>query len=383
MQLKRQNLIIEQSDMAQYKEDTSKINGGLFIALYDEESLKLYLDKGLYGFLMKPVMTPKPTAQSRYYAILADYACSREGTDVFFFLKRKIVYGGKIYGNKEVGSFYLNGSTSPLGRKVDADLFWDESIRKKYIATDKPGIFKISKDGSDKAQPFMFQFVQNSNSGKFIISDDLYFELGKYPYPLPSNSMQGMGFCTLTPGEVTTLKKLISKSTRRIEYEGLGEVSKHGKETVFDDRLVSLDEDLVNEAQLEFTILASLKPFADFLTDDYVLCRQVPISPFKPSEMDRADICLYSMTQPIKNGTIPNVVIELKKEKATKAAYEQVTRYLKWLEAITNKDEFKKVSVYIIAPQIGRIRKNDVDLKYERIILMYSIEKEEFVELEG
>lgn len=31
------------------------MTGGLFIALYDEESLKLYLDKGVYGFLMNPV----------------------------------------------------------------------------------------------------------------------------------------------------------------------------------------------------------------------------------------------------------------------------------------------------------------------------------------
>lgn len=359
------------------------IHGGLFIALYDEESLKLYLDKGLYGFLMKPVMTPKPTAQSKYYAVLADYACSREGTDVFFFLKRKIVYGGKIYGNKEVGSFYINGDTSPLGRKAEAGLFWDESVRKKYFATDKPGVFKIAKDGADKAQPFMFQFFQNENTGKYIISDDLYFELGKYPYPLPSNSMQGMGFCTLTPGEVKTLNELISQSDKKIEFEGLGDVNKQGKETVFNDDLVSIDEDLVNEAQLEFTILASLEPFAEFLTDNFVLCRQVPISPFKPSEMDRADICLYSMNNPIKNGTIPNVVIELKKEKATGAAYEQVTRYLRWLEAITEPEEFGKVTVYIIAPQIGRIRKNKVDLKYQDKIKMYSIEKKEFVELIG
>ena len=359
------------------------IHGGLFIALYDEESLKLYLDKGLYGFLMKPVMTPKPTAQSRYYMILADYACSREGTDVFFFLKRKIVYGGKIYGNKDVGSFYLNGKTSPLGRKADAELFWDESVRSKYYPTDNPGVFKITKDGADKAQPFMFQFVQNENTGKFIISDDLYFELGKYPYPLPSNSMQGMGFCTLTPGEVKTLNELIADTDNRIDFSGLKEVNKSGKETVFRDDLVSLDEDLVNEAQLEFTILASLEPFSEFLTDDFVLCRQVPISPFKPSEMDRADICLYSMNNPIKNGTIPNVVIELKKEKASKPAYEQVTRYLKWLEAITTQEEFDKVSVYIIAPQIGRIRKSSVELKYQSKIKMYSIENKDFVELIG
>ena len=60
------------------------MTGGLFIALYDEESLKLYLDKGVYGFLMNPVSTEKPSARSCHYNILADYACSREGTDVFF-----------------------------------------------------------------------------------------------------------------------------------------------------------------------------------------------------------------------------------------------------------------------------------------------------------
>lgn len=363
------------------EEELLRINGGLFIALYDEDSLKLYLDKGLYGFLMKPVMTPQPSAQSRYYAVLADYACSREGTDVFFFLKRKIVYGGKIFGNKNVGSFYLNGKTSPLGRKADAELFWDESDRKKYIATAEPGVFKIRKDGADKAQPFIFQFFQNADSGKYIVSDDLYFELGKYPYPLPSNSIQGMGFCTLTPGEVKTLKELISKSKNRVEYKGFGEVDKHGDGQLFYEELVSLDDDLVNEAQLEFTILTSLKPFEKFLTDDYVLCRQVPISPFKPSEMDRADICLYSMSNPLKNGTIPNVVIELKKEKATKVAYEQVNRYLKWLQAVTTAEEFARISAYIIAPKIGKIRKNSVDVTYRPKIKMYSIETEEFVEL--
>ena len=362
-------------------EEHTAINGGLFIALYDEESLKLYLDKGLYGFLMKPVMLAKPTAQSKHYAVLADYACSREGTDVFFFLKRKIVYGGKIYGNKKVGSFYLNGDTSPLGRKAEAELFWDESARKKYFATGKPGVFRISKEGADKAQPFMFQFYQNENTGKYIVSDDLYFELGKYPYPLPSNSMQGMGFCTLTPGEVKTLNELIESSDNKILFEGAGEIDKRGKETVFNKDLVSIDEELVNEAQLEFTILSSLEPFTDFLSDDYVLCRQVPISPFKPSEMDRADICLYSMNNPLKNGTIPNVVIELKKEKATKAAYEQVTRYLRWLEAITVSEEFSNVNVYIIAPQIGKIRRNSVELRYEDKIKMYSIENKDFVEL--
>jgi hypothetical protein len=356
----------------------NKLNGGLFIALADEESLKLYLNKGLYGFLMKPVLTDKPTSRSRYYAILADYACSREGTDVFFFLRRKVVYGGKIYGNKDIGSFYLNGYTSPLGRAANADLFWDESKRKKYFSTCNPGIFKTAKDGADKAQPFIFQFVQNESTGKYITSDELYLHLGKYPYPLPSNSMQDMGFCTLTPGEVSTLKSLMDESQKRIDFDEEFEVEKNGKEVVFSDELVSLKDDLINEAQLEFTILSSLKPFKKFLTDDYMLCRQVPISPFKPVEMDRADICLYSMSRPIKNGTIPNVIIELKREKANAKAYEQVTRYLTWIKMITTKEEFKQVKTYIIAPSFVKIKRSAVDLTFEDKIFMYNITTEQF-----
>ena len=103
--------------------------------------------------------------------------------------------------------------------------------------------------------------------------------------------MQGMGFCTLTPGEVCTLQTLMSQSSKRFEFNGEGEVDKTGEGTLFNSELVSVNDDLVNEAQLEFTILSSIEPFADFLQDEYVLCRQVPISPFKPSEMDRADIC--------------------------------------------------------------------------------------------
>lgn len=353
--------------------------GGLFIALYDEESLKLYLDKGVYGFIMPPVNEEKPSARSRHYNILADYACSRDGAEVFFFLKRKVVYGGRIYGNSDSGSFFLNGPTSPLGRKACSELFWDESSR--YTKTTSPGIFRIKRTGPERAQPFIFQFHKNENTGRFIPSDDLYFELGQYPYPLPSNSMQNMGFCTLTPGEVSTLNNLLKGTENRITFEGEGQISKHGKETIFDKRLVSIEDEVVNEAQLEFTILASLEPFSGFLKDNYVLCRQVPISPFKPSEMDRADICLYSMTQPIKSGTIPNVIIELKKDIATKSAYEQVVRYLRWLKNITSEEDYAKIKAYIIAPRISKIKKSSVTDGYKDKIELYSIETNSFVNL--
>ena len=349
------------------------MNGGLFVALYDEDTLKLYLNKGVYGFLMKPSYKA-PSSRGKHYAVLADYACSREGTDIFFFLKRKLVYGGKIYGNKDAGSFYINGVNSPLGRKVKANLFWDESSR--YEPTNKSGVFKVN--GIEKAQPFMFQFSQNENTGKYILSDNLYFELGKYPYPLPSNSMQGMGFCTLTPGEVEELIKLINASDLKINFTNCDNINKKGKKHIFDADLVDIKDNFINEAQLEFTILSSLKPFANFLSGNYILCRQVPISPFKPMNMDRADICLYNLDEQIQRGTLPNIIIELKRGQANYSAYEQVVRYLKWLEKITSPKEFNKIQAFIIADSFTSRKKTDIDTTYCNKIKFFSLKKFDF-----
>ena len=354
------------------------MQGGLFITLYDEEALKLYLNRGVYGFLMKPEFTDSPSSRGRHYAILADYACSREGTDVFFFLKRKIFYGGKIYGNKESGSFYINGLNSPLGRKTNANLFWDESSR--YKPTKKAGVFKVKQ--SNKSQPFMFQFTQTEETGKCILSDVFYAKIMKnYPYPLPSNSMRGMGFCTLTPGEVTVLKDLIKKHGEQIDFSKCEDINKQGDEKLFDKSLVGIKDNFINEAQLEFTILASLDPIIDFISGDYILCRQVPISPLKPMDMDKADICLYSMTDPIKDGTIPNIVIELKKGRGNYVAYEQITRYLSWLEEITTEEEFDKISAFIIADSFAKIKRSKVDTTYESKIKIFSLSKFEFEKL--
>ena len=44
-------------------------------------------------------------------------------------------------------------------------------------------------------------------------------------------------------------------------------------------------------------------------------------------------------------------------------------------------EEFEKVKVYIIAPEIANIKRNKVSLKYEDKIQMYSINNASFVNL--
>lgn len=347
------------------------MDGGLFITLFDEKTLSLYLKYGIYGFLMPPVLTPKPSPHSSHYRALADYACSREGTHIFFFLKRKIIYGGTVKGNTNIASFYLNGKTSPLGRKADAELFWDES--KRYVPTNQEGIFEIN--GKNRSQPFILQFNKIEGlTGRQIISDDLYFELGKYPYPLPSNTIQGMSFCTLTPGEVQISLDLVKKSKEYFNTDGNENMIIGVRQTLFDSRFID-ENSYQNEAQLEFTLLADLKRIKHLLPNDsFILCRQVPISPFKPFQMDRADICLYSLSNPIRNGTIPNVIVELKNKKSNFHDYEQMVRYLNWLERITEQKDFQKILPIIVAPEFN-IRRSKIDLKFDGKIIMYSFNK--------
>ena len=164
------------------------------------ETLSLYLNRGIYGFLMPPVLD-EVGSHSRHYNALADYACTRKGTHVMFFLRRRIVYGGEIIGSEGCGAFFLNGPYSPMGRKASSEVYWDESERNIYRATERRGVFEVVGKG-ERCQPYIIRFKDKLGlKGRAISSDQLYFWLGKYGYPLPSNSISGMGFCTLTPGE--------------------------------------------------------------------------------------------------------------------------------------------------------------------------------------
>lgn len=358
--------------------------GGIFITLYDINTLELYLQKGIYSFLMQPQFGT-PSSHSRHFHALADYACAREGMHVFFFLKRNIVYGGQIIGNKNIGSFFINGIYSPLGKEINASFFWDESSR--YIPTNKKGIFLVN--GIEKCQPYILLFKDLLNlKRKKIITDTFYFKLGKYGYPLPSNAIQNMSFCIMSPGETTILLNLLKKSSeyfynaQNFENFTVGKnkyifKTKYG---IQDIKLAYENNDLINEAHLEASILAnphlfpnsSIRPKS---TD--ILCRQAPISPFKSYQMDRVDICYYNENEPINDGTVPNVIIELKKNKAVKKDIKQLEKYLTWVKIILGK-KFKDIDIkaYMFAPDYSENSLKSIDISFKERIELFTFSGE-------
>ncbi|WP_327052311.1 hypothetical protein [Halomicrococcus gelatinilyticus] len=331
-------------------------NGGLFISLFDKETLHLYLDQGVYGQHVTPERET-PSSQSRHYNVLGDYASCREGRHVFFFLEREIYYGGQLVGGGDGPAFYINGQYSPLGREADASVVWDESGR--YEPLDGPGLFETQR--GEKCQPFLIQFEDRLGfAGRYITADQFYIDLSEYPYPMPSNSMEGMGFCTLTEQETDMLLDIFSNDEEiagsidpepddLVELDGDPEPfrTEYGPDSV---------ADVQDESHLEAFALANPEILPEVLQpeSDSQLCRQVPVCPYKPPQhMDKADVCYYTRDE-INEGTFPNTIIELKYKSggdtpAGKQAALQMKRYAEWLDNRLD-DRAEDVNLYIYSP---------------------------------
>lgn len=336
------------------------VESGVFVTLFDDDTLRLYLSRGIYAFHMPPVDGPIAT-RSRHYSALADYGCVRDGTHVFFFLKRKIVYGGQVVGSKEFGAFYLNGPHSPLGKVSSAPLVWDESGREKYKAGTKAGCFTRpripGRAEGEVCQPYLIMFDDRDGlRGKAISSDALYFELGEFAYPLPSNSIAGMSFCTLSPAEVRIALRLLRENpASAVDLSSTERVELQGKPTAFNPTFgISTMTEATSESQLEASVTANpaLLPVAARLERSSVT-RQIPISPFKPSQMDRADVCYFGENE-VAGGSIPNLILELKMGRAGIGAMRQVERYLDWLHKRLRGEDFAKIQLCLLAESFAR-----------------------------
>jgi hypothetical protein len=292
-----------------------------------------------------------------HYRALADYGSARGGAHVFFFRDAKIYYGGQVTGASEHGAFALNGGRSPLGRAGNANLVWDESSRDSYTAIDRGLFTRGDDDDPDDAvcQPFLIRFEDREEMrGTYVSSDDFYFGLGEYPYPLPTNSMRGMGFCTMTPGETTALLQLLRDNPRgRLEPASELDVRLAADPLLYEP---SYDIDSPSEASFESQLEASVIANPELLPErlrpgDATVCRQVPICPFKPENMDRADICYFDTN--LKDGTVPDTIIELKNTGAGASAARQVRKYCRWIEQ-RHPDVADEVTLVVYAPRFKR-----------------------------
>lgn len=330
--------------------------GGIFVTLSDEETLNLYLDQGVYGQHMTPE-EDEPSPYSAHYRTLADYGAIRDGYHVFFFLDRKIYYGGQVVGSDEHGAFHINGRKSPLGRAADAPLVWDESSRERYEATDEPGVFERDDEDDGTCQPFLIRFEDRMDmAGNYVTAHRFYFALGDYPHLLPSHGIgeTDTNLRTLTPGETETLVDLLRNDPDgRTEISSAGGVELVGKPVPYSPEYsIGSDEGTGSKSRLAASIVSNPSSLPPRLRPDGIFCRNVPLSPFRPpkSTPDRASLCYFADECRIGDGTIPEMVIELEPGPPGEHVAHKIQRYLRWLHYYLG-DEAAEIRVFVFAPE--------------------------------
>lgn len=341
-------------------------SSGAFIALYDEATLKLYLKHGAYATLLRD-WTASSKKSSKHFAALCDYCTLRPGSEIFFFLKRKFVYGGiipKTIGSVASGAaFYLNGPDSKWSKDTGAPLLWNEAMRAHYSST-KPGFFNVPGVG-ERFQPYLLRFQTDDElTGRWVWADELYWATAKqHMFPMPSNSMQGMSFCILSPVEVRLAKSLLTRDRKRISLEDVeGSVCETAHApSLANDPFAALPDSLsdaysraFNENELEAFLLGNpklLEP-AVRLGEGDVLSRQVPLCPFKSGGMDRADIVVYSNDE--RYAALPRAIIEVKLGEANANCYRQIARYLEWLAMVQSVEFARSVDAVLVAAKPHR-----------------------------
>jgi hypothetical protein len=346
--------------------DSCNSRSGAFIALYDEPTLKLYLKHGVYATLLRD-WTASSKKSSKHFAALCDYCTLRPGSEIFFFLKRKFVYGGRVSRPKdyasELAAFHLNGAESKWGNGTGAPLLWDESNRARYSAT-RPGFISVPGVG-ERFQPYLLKFETDEDlTGRWVWADELYWGTAKqHMFPLPSNSMQGMSFCILSPAEVTLAKSLLTRDRKRISLEDVeGSVCQTAyAPSLANNPFAALPASLseaysraFNENELEAFLLGNpklLEP-AIRLGEGDVLSRQVPLCPFKSGGMDRADIVVYSNDE--RYAALPRAIVEVKLGEANAKCYRQLARYLEWLAVVRTVDFARNVDAVLVAAKPHR-----------------------------
>ena len=188
-----------------------------------------------------------------------------------------------------------------------------------------------------------------------------------------------MGFCTMTPGEVDIAFSLLKESRFQYPVDSDEEINLQGEPKPFEPKygFADIKEAMAraaNEAHLEAMILAnpSLLPENIKPGSDDTICRQVPMSPFKPPQwIDKANICIYSKPY-INEGTLPNKIIELKTKPAGKAEIEQVVKYLKWLFMVL-KDEATQINIFLCAPKFKKRSEMYIPQEYKNQIKLIEL----------
>lgn len=317
---------------------------GYLITLKDEESLVRCIKTGTYSTILN---VPNNKWKQYHEGTFADYLGMKDGDLVFFFIKRKIYGCGKII-NVGDDCKYLNYISADDPRADSEKLYAHDHLLQYGSSMNRcfcsfvpyPYFFK---DGID-----MDEVLQNRSC------------------PFHSlRTLWKLSFIKLDDNESDTLFEIVVKhnednihsgaSTFRFDnvFHALLKEKNLSKYTMTSKTIVSAcvsGDRVKHEMAIEATLCEKLvdtgiQPFGRW---DYI-SHQVCASPFKPVDyMDKMDIFGYRYIEGYKVKS-KYLIIELKKDEATKDVVEQILKYVDWVADEYANGDYSMIEAYIVA----------------------------------
>lgn len=319
---------------------------GYIISLNSEESLKECIEKGLYATLLsnpknKRWLTP-------HEGTFADYYGMKEGDNIYFFIKRKI-YGIGVLVNHNGDCKYLNYPEADLPNVYDYDEIKDNMIMNREEDLTKR-CFCIFK-------PYPKFFEHGVDMDEVLLSNPSKFRMLRAFWKL--------SFIKIDDEENKALRDVILKVNEEYIFDEGHEIIHNTDlqrtllEKVNDDYRMT-HTNIISSCQKDSKIgheMAIEAALMDILSNDRnnilghwdYISHQVVASPFKPIDyMDKMDVFGYRYI-PGYDTISKYLVIEIKKDNASKEVVDQVMKYVDWINQEYTYGNYGMIEAFVVA----------------------------------
>lgn len=337
---------------------------GYIFSLDNVNSLNMCIDTGIYSTNLSE---PKNNIWNiPHEGTFADYLSMKPGDNIYFFIKRKVYGIGELI-NVGFDCKYLNYPDATIPQNYDFDNISDlmllnkdeKNLNNRCLCTFKPSpnFFKMGIDMDDilSSNPKSFRMLRAFWKLSFIKIDD---------------------------EENKALKDIILKRNEEYIFKEYGNFEFNNKihnyiyNKVNNFYKISSEQILIHctsndylrhEMAIEAGIIdiISNTVHSIFGKWDYV-SHQVIASPFKPIDyMDKMDIFGYKFI-PGFNTISKYLLVEIKKDKGTKDAIDQIMKYVDWINQEYASNDYSMIEAFLVAydfPQEVIDYKNNVCIR--------------------
>lgn len=348
---------------------------GYIFNLNSLDSLKLYIDNGVYATKLSP--PEKGYWLKHHEATLSDYITMKENDNIYFFIKRKIYGIGRLINiNGDCKFQNFPNACEPKDFKYEdkkEELLWDEadfSVCQRWLCVFEPSPYfftnGIDMDDVLSSNPSAFKMLRAFWKLSFLKFDDEENQAFK-DIIFKSNQK-----ALLNPKEDVD----IFKSNYKKKHNDILKKIKTGNYYIDISPVLTncasgdiLNHEMALEAGLLYQLSYSDKETTNVFGSWDYLSHQVVASPFKPIDyMDKIDMFGYSYIAGFSPTRSKYLVAEIKVEEASIDNVEQLLKYVDWVKDEYCYGDYGMINAFLVAykfdDELIKYKENSVSRKY-------------------